>query len=402
MRILIVTQYFWPENFRINDLCIGLKERNHEVTVLTGKPNYPSGNFFRGYTFAGKSKEVYKGIKIYRSFIIPRKSGKGINLILNYFSFCFFSSFWTYLIKEKFDRIFVYEPSPITVGIPAIVAKFRFKAPIYFWVQDLWPESITDAGGVKNKMAIKLTDQLTRFIYSKCHKILVQSEAFISYIESQGVSPHKLIYYPNSTESFYKVEVPEPSFQNKFPKGINILFAGNLGEAQSFDTILESAHIIRDKNIQINFVILGDGRMSEYIKKRIIELKLEQLVYLLGAYPSEDMPKFFCCADALLVSLKKSNIFSKTIPSKLQSYMACGRPIIASLDGIGAEIVKSAGVGFASPAEDAEGLASNILDFISLEDAVKKTMGLNARNYYESHFEREMLLSKLENILNAN
>jgi glycosyltransferase involved in cell wall biosynthesis len=228
-------------------------------------------------------------------------------------------------------------------------------------------------------MAIKLTDQLTRYIYSKCHKILVQSEAFLGYIESQGVFSHKLLYYPNSTESFYKVEVPEPSFQNKFPKGINVLFAGNLGEAQSFDTILESARIIRDKNIQINFVILGDGRMSEYIRKRIIELKLERHVYLLGSYPSEDMPKFFCCADALLVTLKKSNIFSKTIPSKLQSYMACGRPIIASLDGIGAEIVKTALAGFASPAEDSEGLASIILDFISLDDTTKKTMGFASR-----------------------
>jgi glycosyltransferase involved in cell wall biosynthesis len=378
---------------------MGLKERNHEITVLTGKPNYPSGNFFSGYSFFTKSIDSYNGIKIYRSFLIPRKSGKGLNLAINYLSFFIFSSFRIFGIKERFDKIFVYEPSPVTVGIPAIVAKYRFKAPIYFWVQDLWPESISAAGGVKNKVAVYLTDQLTRFIYKHCYKILVQSTAFFDYIQNQNVAKEKLIYYPNSTEQFYNVETPEPAFKIKFPDGINILFAGNLGEAQSFDTILDAASIIKQRNIKLNFIILGDGRMSGYIKKRVLELQLENCVHLLGAYPSELMPKFFCCADALLVTLKKDNIFSMTIPSKLQSYMACGKPVIASLDGIGAEILKSAQAGFASPAEDVDALVKIILDFISIDEDAKNQLGKNARSYFEKHFERELLLTRLESIL---
>lgn len=402
MRILIITQYFWPENFKINDLCLGLKERNHDITVLTGKPNYPSGNFFSGYSFFTKSIDAYNGIKIYRSFLIPRRSGKGFSLAINYLSFSMFSSFWVFLVKERFDKIFVYEPSPVTVGIPAIVAKYRFKAPIYFWVQDLWPESITAAGGVKNKVAVYLTDQLTRFIYKHCHKILVQSTAFFDYIENQNVAKEKLIYYPNSTEQFYNVETPDPAFKIKFPEGINLLFAGNLGEAQSFDTILDAASIIKQRNINFNFVILGDGRMSGHIKKKIIEQKLENCVHLLGAYPPELMPKIFACADALLVTLKKDKIFSMTIPSKLQSYLACGKPVLASLDGIGAEILKSAQAGFACPAEDVEALVEIILDFIALDENIKNQLGKNARTYFEKHFERELLLTTLESILSED
>ena len=249
---------------------------------------------------------------------------------------------------------------------------------------------------------LRVLQKLTKFIYKHCHKILVQSEAFFEYIENQNVAKEKLIYYPNSTEKFYDIETPDPAFKIKFPEGINILFAGNLGEAQSFDTILDAARLINESNIKLNFIILGEGRMSGYIRKRVIELKLEKCVYLLGAYPPEIMPKFFCCADALLVTLKKNNIFSKTIPSKLQSYMACGKPVIASLDGIGAAILQSADAGFACPAEDAEALVKIILEFISLSDEVKSQLGRNARSYFENHFEREMLLTKLESILSEN
>ena len=161
MRILIVTQYFWPENFKINDIALGLKGKGHEVEIITGKPNYPSGHFNAGYTFWNKRYELWNGIRINRSAVIPRGKGKGMQLLLNYISFAVFGSFRILFIHNKFDKIIVFEPSPITVGIPAIIAKYKFKAPIYFWVQDLWPASISAASTINNKYIINFFNWIT-------------------------------------------------------------------------------------------------------------------------------------------------------------------------------------------------------------------------------------------------
>ena len=399
MRILIVTQYFWPENFKINDIALALKERGHEVLILTGKPNYPNGKFTKGYTFFNKRIEFWNGIKIYRSPIIPRGKGKGIHLFVNYISFSIFASIKLLFIKNKFDKIFVYEPSPITVGIPGIVAKYKFKAPLYFWVQDLWPESISAAGGINNKSVIAVLDWLTRFIYKHSKKVLVQSKAFIPYILNQNTEKDKLVYYPNSTENYYKVLSTDQELLKTLPKGIKLLFAGNIGEAQSFDTLLKAASILKKELIDVKWIILGDGRMKGYVNQKIKELNLEDNFYMLGAFPSTEMPKYFSCVDALLVSLKKDPIFALTIPSKIQSYLACGKPIITSLDGEGSKIIEEANAGFTSPSEDCEGLVANIKKFLTLSNEEQKTLGQNGRAYFNIEFEREILVDRLEKIL---
>jgi glycosyltransferase involved in cell wall biosynthesis len=399
MRILIVTQYFWPENFKINDIALALKERGHEVLVLTGKPNYPNGKFSKGYTFFNKRIEFWNGIKIYRSPIIPRGKGKGIELFVNYISFSIFASIKLLFIKNKFDKIFVYEPSPITVGIPGIVAKYKFKAPLYFWVQDLWPESISAAGGIKNKSVIAVLDWFTRFIYKHSKKVLVQSKAFIPYILNQNTENDKLVYYPNSTENYYKELSTDQELLKTLPKGIKLMFAGNIGEAQSFDTLLKTASILKKELIDVKWIILGDGRMKGYVNQKIKELNLGDNFYLLGAFPSTEMPKYFSCADALVVSLKKDPIFALTIPSKIQSYLACGKPIITSLDGEGSKIIEEANAGFTSPSEDCEGLVANIKKFLTLSNEEQKTLGQNGRAYFNIEFEREILIDRLEKIL---
>lgn len=399
MRILIVTQYFWPENFKINDIALALKERGHEVLILTGKPNYPNGKFSKGYTFFNKRIEFWNGIKIYRSPIIPRGKGKGIQLFVNYISFAIFASIKLLFIKNKFDKIFVYEPSPITVGIPGIVAKYKFKAPLYFWVQDLWPESISAAGGINNKSIITVLDWLTRFIYKHSKKVLVQSKAFIPYILNQNTEKDKLVYYPNSTENYYVELSTDQELLKTLPKGIKLMFAGNIGEAQSFDTLLKAASILKKELIDVKWIILGDGRMKGYVNQKIKELNLEDNFYLLGAFPSTEMPKYFSCADALVVSLKKDPIFALTIPSKIQSYLACGKPIITSLDGEGAKIIEEANAGFTSPSEDCEGLVSNIKKFLILSNEEQKKLGQNGKAYFSIEFEREILVDRLEKIL---
>ena len=203
MKILLVSQYFYPENFKINDLVFTLKERGHEITVLTGKPNYPKGKFFDGYSWNSPDFETINGVSVFRSNLFSRGNGGAILLFLNYLSFALLASLKLKKIKGSFDAIFVYQTSPVTVGIPAFFAKLLFKVPIYFWVQDLWPESLTAAGGIKNKFILGVFNSLTKWIYKHSKKILIQSVGFREYIQNQGVPNDKIIFYPNLTENFY-------------------------------------------------------------------------------------------------------------------------------------------------------------------------------------------------------
>ena len=398
MRILVISQYFYPENFRINDICIGLKEQGHSVSVLTAKPNYPKGKFFEGYNFFNKSKEIYQDIEIYRSPIIPRGTGSGIKLFINYISFVIFGILRVLFLNKKFDKVFVYAPSPITVGYIGIIASIKFRAKSYLWVHDLWPESVKDAGGINNKSILFLIDIMTRSIYWFYNIILVQSPYFKDYILKQRVSENKIIYYPYYAENFYKVVKPKKEIKSLFGDTLNIVFAGNIGVAQSFDTIIDAAIILKKNLSNFTFIIIGDGRDKKRVEDRINKLSLSDNFIFLGSYPPTDMSDFFACADALLVSLKDTEIFSLTIPGKLQSYLACGKPIIASLNGIGAKIIVESKSGLVSKSEDSKGLADSIIKFSNLNDSERKQYGINARGYFEKEFERISLLNRLIDI----
>ncbi len=400
MRILVITQYFWPENFRINDLVTGLKDRGHEIIVLTGKPNYPSGKFFDGYGFGSRSVEYWNGIKVYRSNLISRGKGGGFRLMLNYLSFAILSLFQVANIKERPDCIFVYEPSPVTVGLPALLAKRKFNVPIYFWVQDIWPHSLTSAGNINSAMVIRTVDWLTRWIYKGCDKILIQSQAFRPIIESQGVMPEKILYFPNWSEEYYVPMEKHNKYQRYFSGKYNLVFAGNIGEAQDFDTLIRTAHLVKEVIPDLTWIILGNGRMMDEVKVKIKDLQLENSFKFAGTFPSEEMPFFFSQSDALLVSLKRDPIFSITIPSKVQSYLACGKPIITSLDGEGSRIINEAGAGISCPASSPDQLSKVIIDFVKLSPDERIEMGKKGRSYYEKVFERNMLIDKLVSILN--
>ena len=400
MKILLVSQYFYPENFKINDLVFSLKERGHEITVLTGKPNYPKGNFFDGYSWNSPGFETINGIPVYRANLFSRGNGGAVRLFLNYCSFALLSLFKVRKIKGPFDAIFVYQTSPVTVGIPAVYAKKIFKTPIYFWVQDLWPESLKAAGGIKNVFVLGFFNSLTKWIYKHSRKVLIQSNGFREYIQNQGIQNDKIIFYPNPTESFYKHLNEVKEYQEFFHNGFfNIVFAGNIGEAQSFKTIIDAINNI--KELPIRVTVLGDGRYKETALSLIKEKGLESRFNFIGSYPPTEMPKFFSHSDALLVSLKKSKIFSLTIPAKIQSYLACGKPIIASIDGSGAKIVADAKCGLVSPAEDSLILSENIKKLMNLDKHSVQEMGVNGRKYYEKKLDREYLLKKLEFIFNS-
>ena len=395
MKILVISQYFWPENFRVNDLCIELKNRGHEVSVLTGKPNYPKGEFIPGYTFFNKKEENYNGIKVYRSPLIPRGKGGNINLILNYISFAFFASIRLFSIIGKFDKIIVYQLSPATVGFPGIIAKWKFKAKLYFYIQDLWPESVFDAGGFNSKLTLKIINKMMNYFYIKSSQIWVQSTGFTDFLVKKGVDIHKIKYLPNTVEEFYFPRLISEKYKSKFPPGFNILFAGNIGVAQDFNTIINAAKIINEKNIPINWIIIGDGREKKNILERITKLNLTNKFYFLGSFPSTEMPYYFACSDILLISLKKSLIFSLTIPSKLQSYLACRKPIIGNLEGVSSQIILESGCGLCSPSGNINQLIYNIEYLYNMSDIDRNEYALNGYNYFQSNFERNLIYNKL-------
>jgi len=394
LKILIISQYFYPENLRINDLVFSLKKRGHDIKVLTGKPNYPKGDYFKGYSWDGPKEEEIQGIKVHRANLILRKKGSGLRLFLNYFSFVFFGLFKIFKLKGDFEKVFIYAPSPITVGILGIVAAKKFKCKSYIWVHDLWPESVRVAGGIKSSFVLGLVNQMTKLIYRFTNLLLVQSPEFKNYILNQGVAESKIIYYPYYAEDFYKVVEKDKSYLSQFPKGFNLLFAGNIGVAQSFDTIVNAFEKLKEHDI--NLVVLGDGRDKSRIQEQINEKGLKEKFYFLGSFPPEQMPYYFTCADGLLITLKKADIFSYTIPGKLQSYLACGKPIIGALDGIGNKIISESNSGFASEAENHDLLTENILKLYKLSEKDKKVLTSNAISYFKQNFKKDNLLDKIE------
>lgn len=396
MKLLIISQYFWPENFRINDLAQALKTRGHEVTVLTGIPNYPAGQFFKGYGFFGRARETWRGVEIVRSSLWPRGRGGGVRLGLNYLSFAWFASIVArFRLHGSFDAIFVFEVSPITVGIPAIVASRRFNAPILFWVLDLWPESLIAAGGVRSPWMLRAVDCLVKWIYRNCSRVLVQSHAFVPEIARHGVPDSRILYFPSWGESLFQpLQQADSTLLPSLPEGFKVLFAGNIGEAQDLPAVLKTAELLRE-HADIHWLIVGDGRIAAWAKEEALRRGLSQ-VHFLGRHPLESMPHFYAAADALLLPLKREPIFALTIPGKLQSYLACARPILAMLDGEGARIVRESGAGFACPAGDAVGLAAQVKKLAAMPDAERQAMGLNGRNYYEANFDRTRLFDQLE------
>lgn len=400
MRILIVSQYFWPESFRISDLAIGLRDRGHDVSVLTGLPNYPSGKLFPGYNLFSRHDD-FDGIPVTRTPLITRGNSKGLRLALNYLSFALTASLLgPWCCRRPVDAIFVFQTSPITVGWPAMVMKWFKHAPILFWVQDLWPESLSATNSVKSRSVIRFVDCIVRHIYRHCDRVLIQSPGFREPIESQGVPPQKIVDFPNWAESLYEpLDSHGAAAEDaELPSGFRLLFAGNIGAAQSFSTILDAAEMCREAR-ELKWIILGDGREKAWVQQQILSRGLSECVHLLGSRPVAAMPRYFAVADALLLTLKRAPAFARVIPTKLQSYMACGKPVLGALDGVGADVIRHADAGLTTRAEDAEGLAAAALRMLHSSQLERERWGRNGWDHYQRHFERARLLELLENVL---
>lgn len=402
MKVLILSQYFWPESFRINDFAKGLMEKGHEVEVLTGKPNYPKGDYFEGYRFGGYSTETWEGIKVHRVPLVKRKDGGAINLILNYFSFVLFGIIGIYRLKEKYDHIFAFVPSPLTAVIPALIyKKFKRKIPISIWLQDLWPEMITSAGGITNKFIMSFAKSISLWIYKKSDHIFTQSEGFIGALKAKGVPADKMSLLPNYTEDFYVPLNKKASKANDLPEGKKIMFAGNIGECQDFDSLLNTCEIIKKDLPDLKWVILGDGRRKSSVLKTIEEKGLKDNFILMGRRSPEMMPHYFSQADALVLSLQDQPIFRITIPSKLQSYMACGKPILGSIIGEAADVIHNAEAGLTSSPMANNEFAEKIKAFYDLNEKQRVEMGNNALSYYKEFYSRSSVLEKFNRAIQS-
>jgi glycosyltransferase involved in cell wall biosynthesis len=401
VRILIVSQYFWPESFRINDLVKTLLEKDVEIDVLTGKPNYPEGNIYKGYRALGCQVEEWKGATLYRLPLMPRGAKSGTRLAINYLSFVLSGLiFGPWLLRSRrYDAIFVYGISPILQAVPALFIGWLKCRPVIVWVQDLWPDSLSATGYIQNRHVLAAVRKVVRCIYRHVDLLLVQSQAFEEPVRVLA-SGTPITYYPNSVDDgFAKPIAAAPPPVDGLGEGFSVMFAGNIGAAQAVGVIVEAASLLREY-ADINFVVLGDGSSREWMLTEVVKRGLTNL-HLPGRFPVETMPGFMQKASVLLVTLADQPIFAATVPSKVQAYMAAGRPIIASLNGEGARLIVEAGAGLASPAEDAKALVDAILRIYGLSPDERKVLGDNGRRYYQEHFDHDHLVDQLIGHLQA-
>ena len=397
MDILIVSQYFWPENFRVNDIVRGFIARGHRVTVLTGIPNYPSGCFFDGYGWFKKRRENYFGAEIIRVPLIPRGRGGKIMVTMNYLSFLLLGGLLAPLYcRRKYDIIFDFASSPITSVLPAIILRKLKGIPIILWVLDLWPESVRATGAITSPIILKALGWLVRFIYRRCDRILVPARGFFQSITGVGIEAGKIRYFPNWVEESGEAMTELQSDTGLDFSGFRIVFAGNIGDAQDFPTILDAAENLLLKYPDIHWIIVGDGRKRVWLDREVRKRGLEANIHLPGRFPLEEMARFFSAADILLVTLRKDPIFSLTIPGKIQSYMAAGKPIIAALDGEGGRLINESGAGLVCPSGDSEALAGIIREMYHSSQEERKDIGQKGREYCEAHFNRDRLFDQLE------
>ncbi|WP_350613433.1 glycosyltransferase family 4 protein [Pseudomonas sp. HY7a-MNA-CIBAN-0227] len=399
LNILVVTQYFWPENMRINDLVRNLSEKGHRVTVLTGLPNYPEGSVYDSYRADPGSFGEYAGARIVRVQLIPR--GKhSISLMLNYLSFFTVASIvgpWK-LRGEKFDSVFVYGVSPIMSAIPGLILGWLKKAPVSIWILDLWPESLRAVGVVRNPALLNIVGRVVSSIYNRADYLLLQTHSFFESVKmycTREIESERLVYFPSWAEDdFSSSIVPASTLLERDDSVFTVVFAGNVGDAQDFPAVIEAAQALISKTA-VRWVIVGTGRMSDWLTDEVRTCKLDNIL-LLGRHPLEEMPGVFACADALLVSLKTNDVFEKTIPGKVQAYLASGKPILGMIDGEAAHVINESGAGLSCPSGDAEGLAGITLQLALLDADQRLRMGESGREYYLKNYSKSKLLARLE------
>lgn len=401
--ILIISQYFYPETFRINDMACEWVKRGYKVTVLTGIPNYPMGKYFEGYDKKHRIRENWNGVNIIRIPLVARgnsgnKLVNAIGMTANYFSFVESGRKWV-KSKEaaelKADFIYTFEVSPMTQALIGVWYKKRYGIPHYLYVTDLWPENVESVTGIHNRAIIKPIQSMVDYIYKNTDRIFTCSKSFIPRIEDRGIPADKIEYWPQYAEDFYKPMDPEG---NLIPRDgvFNFVFAGSVGYAQGLDILVKASEKLKVEKILVRFNIIGDGRYLDTLQNKIREADVSDYFNFIPRKPAEEISRYLAFADALLITLSKNDVFSITLPAKVQSCFACGKPILVSADGEAQMAVKEANAGLCSDAEDVEGFVNNIKVLLNMSQEQRDELSSNALEYATNQFDKKRQMDKLD------
>lgn len=393
MNILVVCQHYWPEPYPLADICEELAARGHTVDLITDVPNYPMGKIYPEYKNHQRRNETHKGVNIVRVFTIPRKNNAVFRL-LNYYSYSFSSSWYAKRITKDYDVVFTNQTSPVMMSAAAFAYAKKHKKKVVMYCMDLWPASLA-AGGISAGSPIyKFFDKVSKRLYAKPDKILISSQMFNHYlVEQHGVDERKIEYLPQYAATKFE-QLPETKPAD-YKKTIDLMFAGNIGAAQSLNTLVDAALLLKDEK-QLYWHIVGDGSELEKLRELVKKRGLQNVVFH-GRKPPEEMPKYFVMADAMLVTLTANQFISFTLPGKVQTYMAAGKPIIAAANGEVPQVITAAQCGYCAKAEDAKGLAEAVQKFLQCTNRLQ--LGRNAKAYYEENFARNKFMNMLEDIL---
>lgn len=392
MKILIVTQLYYPEQFQINEIAPELVRSGHDVTVLTGRPNYPQGEIYEGYKNI-RYQEI-DGVKIIRVPIHPRKHGPA-HLAWNYLSYVVLGNRAAKKLPEGFDIILSYQLSPVTSLYPAVTYKNKYGTPILNYCLDIWPESAQAHVRSDKGLLYKFICRISRKLYQQCDHIAVTSRPFIDYLsEKNGVDIDKMSYIPQHADDSY-LSLDLLAAENGIA---DFMYAGNLGQGQWVDVIIKAAKEIKNDHFKIH--IVGEGSVREKLEKLAKDLQVDDKVVFYGNQKRDDMPDFYRKADALLITLRGNNFVGCTMPGKLQAYMACGKPIFGAINGAANETISQAKCGKCVTAGDYKGLAEIMQDYIEHPEQYTQC-GDNARAFFKTHFTLDIFMESLEKQMKA-
>lgn len=402
MKILVVCQHYWPENFRINDLVEGFIERGHEVDVLCGQPNYPAGQFFEGYDSHSVKEEQHGKVKVYRTFEIKRGSNSNLRIFLNYITFPIASLFKIRKLKKKeYDRIFLYQLSPVMMGVAGQKLAKKKHIPCIMYVLDIWPQNLYSVINFKNKLIRKLLYKEAMWNYRQPDRLITVSDKMRQYfIEKLNRPEEEVTFIPQCPEKLYEQRIEDGALKERFEDRFNIVYTGNISPAQDIDTIVSAAWKCAEKGMNnVRFVIVGDGMSRQYFEAQVEKNSLKEYFCFEGFHPMEDIPKYTGIADALLGTLKSEGLEDFSIPAKVMSYLAAGRPLLLAMEGEPETIVSDADCGFASKPGDAAGLFDNICKLYEMTKEERNRLGENAFRYQQEHFERDKNINRMLEVI---
>ena len=404
MRVLILTQYYYPETFKSTEIGEELVRRGHQVDVLAGIPNYPDGVYYKGYSLLKKRQETINGVRIYRCFQSPRgKKSSSIGLSLNFISFVISATLWVLFFfawRKKYDAIITHEPSPITQIIPAIILGKIRNTHVYSWILDIWPDSMVSSIGEKRARFLKpILSRVTEWVYRNSKLILVSSKGMMELVNRNHDYSDKLVYFPNWCDDILSLPVEDCE---KLPEGFKIMMAGNLNDGIGVDALVYLTDSLKDLK-DLWFVFVGGGTREQYLRDAFKEKGINNVV-MTGRLPFKIMPALYRQADAMLITLKETKLphLRATVPLRIQSYMSAGKPILGMADGSSMNVINASGSGFCAPAGDVDSLASHIREVVMNSRKEFAAKGANARHFYEKYYQMKRCISNLEHYISTS